>query len=179
MSACVIGITPDLSNTMKEMLNGREQRSSVAAVMIAAKCGSCDSKRVPLPAVCLESHDGSTHAMQFALIYHFRNKFPLHYIIFKQTASHLPHEGNTEQLFSRAGDLSDSNGKMDPARLAVCTSIGVNYQTYQPTVKQILERYMLKFGKGGKAKLHEDDLGLVDPGGEMADEGECIEVAED
>lgn len=27
--------------------------------------------------------------------------------------------------------------------------------------KKILERYMLKFSKGGKAKLHEDDLGLL------------------
>ena len=78
-------------------------------------------------------------------------------------ASHLPHEGNSEQLFSRAGGLSDDNGKMDPARLAVWTSIGVNYSTYKPTDKQILERYLLKFGKCGTAKMHEDDLGLLDP----------------
>ena len=53
---------------------------------------------------------------------------------------------------------------MDPAHLAVWTSIGVNYSTYQPTVKQILERYMLKFSKGGKAtaaEMHTDDLGLL------------------
>ena len=95
--------------------------------------------------------------------YHVRAAFPLHYIVFKQTASHLPHEGNSEQLFSRAGGLSDDNGKMDPARLAVWTSIGVNYSTYKPTDKQILERYTLKFRKGGTAKMHEDDLGLFDP----------------
>ena len=84
------------------------------------------------------------------------------------TASHLPHEGNSEQLFSRSGALSDDNGKMDPARLAVWMSIGVNYSTYKPTNEQILERHMLKFSKGGKAKvseMHQDDMGLLDPGG--------------
>eukprot|EP00966_Prymnesium_polylepis_P102167 2365991-Prymnesium_polylepis.1 len=45
---------------------------------------------------------------------------------------------------------------MDPARLAVWTSIGVNYSTLQPGHQQILERYLLKFSKGGKGKLHED-----------------------
>ena len=64
-------------------------------------------------------------------MYHYRHSFPLHYIVFKQTASHLPHEGNSEQLFSRSGALSDNNGKMDPTRLAVWTSIGVNYSTYK------------------------------------------------
>ena len=81
----------------------------------------------------------------------------------------LPHEANSEQLFSRSGALSDDNGKMDPHRLAVWTSIGVNYSTYKPTDKEILERYMLKFSKGGKAsvaELHKDDLGLLDPTGD-------------
>ena len=63
---------------------------------------------------------------EFALVYHLRQSFPLHYIVFRQTAAHLPHEANSEQLFSRAGTLSDDNGKMDPHRLAVWTSIGVN-----------------------------------------------------
>ena len=106
---------------------------------------------------------------EFALVYHLRESFPLHYIVFKQTTSHLPHEGNSEQLFSRSGALSDDNGKMDPHRLAVWTSIGVNYSTYQPTKEQILERYMLKLSKGGKAtvaELHADDLGLLDLSGD-------------
>ena len=98
-----------------------------------------------------EYRDDDGIANEFALMYHLRQSFPLHFIVFKQTASHLPHEGNSEQLFSRSGSLSDDNGKMDPAHLAVWTSIGVNYSTYQPTDKQILERYMLKLSKGGKA----------------------------
>ena len=40
---------------------------------------------------------------------------------------------------------------------------GVNMATFMPAVDKILERYILKFSKGGKAKLHEDDLGLRDP----------------
>ena len=30
-----------------------------------------------------------------ALIYSVRNSFPLHYIVFKQLASHISHEGNS------------------------------------------------------------------------------------
>ena len=51
---------------------------------------------------------------EFALLYKLRSTFPLHYIVFKQVSSHLPHEANTEQLFSVAGNLSDDNGKVPP-----------------------------------------------------------------
>ena len=45
-------------------------------------------------------------------------------------------------------------------------SIGINYDTFRPSDEKILERYMLKFSKGGKAiNLHEDDLGLLHPDG--------------
>ena len=81
----------------------------------------------------------------------------------------LPHEANTEQLFSLAGNLSDDNGKMDPARLAVWTSIGINMATFMPSVESILKRYLLKFSKGGKGKVHEDDLGLIDNNKDEAD----------
>ena len=114
-------------------------------------------------AIIKEFRDEAGIVNEFALMYKLRNAFPLHYIVFKQTASHIPHEGNSEQLFSRSGALSDDNGKMDPSRLAVWTSIGINFDTYQPTKKQILERYLLKFSKGGNAaSLHEGDLGLLD-----------------
>ena len=110
-----------------------------------------------------EFRDDAGIVNEFALLYKLRGAFPLHYTVFKQTAAHIPHEGNSEQIFSRSGALSDSNGKMDPARLAVWTFIGVNYSTFQPSDKQIIERYLLKFGAGGKAaNLHEDDLGLLD-----------------
>ena len=58
---------------------------------------------------------------------------------------------------------------MDPARLAVWTTIGVNYSSYQPSYEQIFQRYLLKFSKNGNASsLHEDDLGLLEDG----DDGE-------
>lgn len=105
--------------------------------------------------------------------------FTIVYTVFKQTASHLPHEANSEQLFSRSGDLSDDNGKMDPVRLGVWTSIGVNYSTFQPSVQQIMERYMLKFSKGGTAKLHDDDLGLLDPDGNDDTSGDACYFVQD
>ena len=123
------------------------------------------------PKIIRKFRDEEGIVNEFALVYHLRQSFPLHFIVFKQTASHIPHEGNTEQLFSRSGALSDDNGKMDPSHLAVWTSIGVNMSTYKPTNEQILKRYMLKFSKGGKAtEMHQDDKGLVDPeGGEGGD----------
>ena len=77
----------------------------------AARWAELDKKTIG------EFRDGEGIVNEFALMYHVRNSFPLHYIVFKQTASHIPHEGNSEQLFSRSGALSDDNGKMDPARL--------------------------------------------------------------
>ena len=82
----------------------------------------------------------------------------MHYILFKQVSSHLPHEANTEQLLSLAGSLSDDNGNMDPCRLSVWVSIGANRNVFMPDTKAILERYMAKFSKGGTMDL--DDAGL-------------------
>ena len=61
---------------------------------------------------------------EFALMWAVRDGFPLRYTVFKQYASHIPHEANVEQLFSRAGNLADPN--MDPSLLATLTMIGVN-----------------------------------------------------
>ena len=81
---------------------------------------------------------------EMALLYKLRESFPLHYFVFKQVCSHLCHEGNTEQLFSLAGSLSDDNGKMDPDHLTVWTAIGGNMKVYKPSVDLILKRYMSK-----------------------------------
>lgn len=111
-----------------------------------------------------EFRDAEGLVNEFALVYKVRHMFPMHYVLFKQVSSHLAHEANSEQLFSRSGELSDDNGKMDPARLAIWTSIGVNRSVFEPSWKQILERYLLKFSAGSK-KVHTDDLGLLDPDG--------------
>ena len=60
--------------------------------------------------------DGVVNEM--ALLFSLRATFPLHYCVFKQVVSHLCHEGNTEQLFSLSGALSDDNCKMHPDNLA-------------------------------------------------------------
>ena len=71
------------------------------------------------------SEDGLLN--EFKMMWALREAFPLHYIVFKQTASHLPHEGNSEQLFSRAGLLSDPHmDRLDPRFLGLLTSIGNN-----------------------------------------------------
>ena len=80
-------------------------------------------------------------------MWQLRNEFPLHKIVFQQTASHLPHEGNCENVFSRAGHLSDPN--TNPEYLAVLTSVGINKATFKPTVPAIKTKYFSKFSKNG------------------------------
>ena len=38
---------------------------------------------------------------EFKMAWDLRDRFPLHFIVFKQTAAHLPHEANVEQRSSR------------------------------------------------------------------------------
>ncbi|KAL1496133.1 hypothetical protein AB1Y20_014754 [Prymnesium parvum] len=90
---------------------------------------------------------GEERSASVALMYKVRNRYPLHYIVFKQVASHLCHEGVTERVFSTAGNLSDENGRMDPYRLGVWTSIGKNKSVFKPKVSEILTRYFAKYGK--------------------------------
>ena len=94
---------------------------------------------------------------EFALLWAKRKEFPLHYFVFKQTASHVPHEAKVEQIFSLGGRLSDPN--MNPAYLATLVFIGSNYKVYMPAKNDIWQRYLRKFSKGGK--LLEAELGLA------------------
>ena len=68
---------------------------------------------------------------EFALVYKLRHTFPLHYIVFKQVSSHMCHEANSEQLFSRAGNLSDEEGATNPEMLAVWSTIASNMEIYR------------------------------------------------
>ena len=36
---------------------------------------------------------------EFKMFWHLRHRFPLHFLVFKQIACHLPHEANVEQYF--------------------------------------------------------------------------------
>ena len=56
--------------------------------------------------------------------------------------------------------ISDAEGQTQE-QAGARASIGVNRSMFQPHWKKILERYLLKFSKGGK--VHADDLGLIDP----------------
>jgi hypothetical protein len=52
-----------------------------------------------------------------------------------------------EQVFSRAGLLSDPN--MDPDNLSLLVRVGVNKSTYKPLVDAIKTRYFDKYRGGG------------------------------
>ena len=96
---------------------------------------------------------------EFAFMWAKRKDFPLHYFVFRQTASHLPHEGNVEQIFSLGGRLSDPN--MNPAYLATLVFMGANQKVFMPPVKEVWQRYLRKFTKQGKL-LDADGLGMSD-----------------
>ena len=85
---------------------------------------------------------------EFAMMWALRERFPLHLVVFKQTACDLPHEANVENLFSRAGLLSDPN--MEPHYLGMLTSIVAGKAVCNPPYEKIKAKYFEKFrGKGG------------------------------
>ena len=85
---------------------------------------------------------------EFKMLWELRESFPLHYIVFKQTASHMAHEANVEQIFSRAGLLADPN--LDPSYLATLVKVGYNKKACKPLVQQVKEKYYAMFrGKPG------------------------------
>ena len=95
---------------------------------------------------------------EFALIYNLRDSFPLHFVVFKQTAVHIPHEANVEQVFSTSGILSSAH--TDPHHLARLTMIARNMSVYKPPVAKLLPRYYQKFSKAGQLEWEQSNLGL-------------------
>jgi hypothetical protein len=67
----------------------------------------------------------------------------LHFVVFKQTACHLAAEANVEQVFSRERQLSEVN--LAPSALANMLSIMVNKLAYEPSVKDIMDKYYEMF----------------------------------
>ena len=80
---------------------------------------------------------------EFEMMWQLRILFPLHFFVFKQTASHLAAEANVEQVFSRVGQLSEVN--VDPDALSDMVSIMINKQAYKPSVKDIINKYYQMF----------------------------------
>ena len=88
---------------------------------------------------------------EFEMMWQLRILFPLHFVVFKQTACHLADESNVEQVFSRVGQLSEVN--LDPDTLADMVSIMVNKLAYKPSVKDIMDKYYEMFrGKSSDKK---------------------------
>ena len=89
---------------------------------------------------------------EFEMMWHLRILFPLHFVVFKQTACHLTVESNVEHwVFSRVGQLSEVN--LDPDTLADMVSIMVNKLAYKPSVKDIMDKYYEMFrGKNSANK---------------------------
>ena len=99
---------------------------------------------------------------EFAMMWALLERFPLHFVVFKQTACHLPHEANVEMVFSRAGNLSDPN--MDPEFLAHLVMVLINKKSYKPSIDAIKDKYFELFrGKGGEGQ--EADEGGASPSG--------------
>ena len=72
-----------------------------------------------------------------------RKRFPLHFIVFKQTASHLPYEANVERVFSLAGYLSDPCRHAD--HLVDMVMASVNRKACDPSVDAITTMYYEMF----------------------------------
>jgi hypothetical protein len=79
------------------------------------------------------------------MMWELRESFPMHFIVFKQTACHLSHEANVEQVFSRAGNLSDPN--MDPEYLAHLVMVGVNKKSYKLSIANVKDKYYVPWGR--------------------------------
>ena len=91
---------------------------------------------------------------EFKLLYALRNRFPIHFSLFKRLAAHLPHEANAETTFSLSGSLSSSNTHTTPEFLSTCVRINKNKKIYNPSRDEVYKAYRSKFGKS----KHEDEL---------------------
>jgi hypothetical protein len=68
--------------------------------------------------------------------------------------SRLVCQGNAENFFSTAGNLSDPN--MDPHFLAILSAIAKNKSVYKLSISAIKEKYYAKF-RGGASSSKEDE----------------------
>ena len=80
---------------------------------------------------------------EFKMMWELRESFPLHFTVFKQTACHLSHEANVEQVFSRAGLLADPN--LLPAHLSTLVTVGFNKNAFKPQIAAIKDKYYEMF----------------------------------
>ena len=72
-----------------------------------------------------------------------RLRFPLHFFVFKQTASHLPFEANVERVFSVAGYLSDPCRHAE--HLVDVVMAALNRKAFDPSIEAIRAQYYEMF----------------------------------
>ena len=77
------------------------------------------------------------------MMWELRKSFLLHFTSFKQTACHLPHEANVEQVFSRAGLLADPN--LLQSHLSTLVMVGFNKNAFKPQIVAIKDKYYEMF----------------------------------
>ncbi len=90
---------------------------------------------------CFRKADGLID--EFALLWAMRLRFPLHFFVFKQTASHLPVEANVERVFSVAGYLSDPCRHAE--HLVDMVMAAVNRKAFDPSIEAIRAQYYEMF----------------------------------
>jgi hypothetical protein len=90
---------------------------------------------------CFRKADGLID--EFALLWAMRLRFPLHFFVFKQTASHLPFEANVERVFSVAGYLSDPCRHAE--HLVDMVTAALNRKTFDPSIEAIRAQYYEMF----------------------------------
>jgi hypothetical protein len=90
---------------------------------------------------CFRKADGLID--EFALLWAMRLRFPLHFFVFKQTASHLPFEANVERVFSVAGYLSDPCRHAE--HLVDMVMAALNRKAFDPSIEAIRAQYYEMF----------------------------------
>lgn len=65
---------------------------------------------------------------EFKMMWALRESFPLHFIVFKQTACHLRHEANVEQVFTLP---RPTRRRIAPRRCGALVDVGANVGCYK------------------------------------------------
>ena len=91
---------------------------------------------------------------EFSLMHAVKDKFPLHYTAFRQTAPHISHEADVESLFSLAKGLTHWN--MEPGFLRVLTLLK-GCTVYEPTIEEMWVAYKEKYGVHDGVDLCSED----------------------
>ena len=85
----------------------------------------------------------------------------MHFTVFKQTACHLAHEANVEQVFSRAGLLAGPN--LLPAHLSTLVMVGFKKNAFKPQLDAIKDKYYEMFRNKKGTSPRDAEKGTAGP----------------